>query len=226
MFQKTQLRQSCKAAGPVFFICLLIACSGRVEERKTEDGRPNPEETSESLLERGLRILQPWSSHWANSGMSGGQFSFRQIADMKLELLERPEVNPIKEGEHPLADFQLHHPGDMGTVDIYHYKLHMDESLRVSFEPDAEVIFYRENGMRERLLFIGPSGLFEDAVWIDEIHLLVVGYFENEAGFSPMAWLLNIEDSSYLLYESEFVVSNYDRFGYLKSKLSALNFGP
>ncbi|WP_158859949.1 bifunctional isocitrate dehydrogenase kinase/phosphatase [Lunatibacter salilacus] len=226
MFHKINLRQFCKLAGPVFFIGVLIACSGRVEEGKSEAGGPNPEATSEALLERGLKILQPWTSHWADWGMPDALSSFRQIADLNLELLERPEVNPIKEGEHPLATFQFQHPDAIGTVDIYHYKVHIDDASRVSFEPDAEVIFYRQNGMRERLLFIGPSGLFEDAVWIDAIHLLVVGYFENEAGFSPMAWLLDIENSSYLLYESEFVVSNYDRFGYLKKKLSALNLGP
>ena len=226
MFQKTGLRQFCKVGEAVFFIGLVIACSGRVEEVKTEVNEPTAAEIKASLFERGLKMMEPWAAHWTDSGMPEGLSSFRQIADLKLELLERPEVNPIVAGEHPLADFQLHHPDNLGTVDIYHYKIHIDDASRISFEPDAEVIFYRKNGMRERLLFMGPSGLFEDAVWIDAVHLLVVGYFENEAGFSPMAWLLNIEDATYQLYESDFVISAYDRFGYLKAKLSALNFGP
>lgn len=225
MFQKILFRQFCRTANAVFFIGLVIACSGRLEEVKTDVSDPNTKETREVLFEKGLEMIQPWTSHWTDLGMPEGRASFSQIADMKLEKLERPEVNPIKKGEHPLADFQLHHPESMGTVDIYHYKLHIDDASSVLFEPDAEVIFYRENGMRERLLFMGPSGLFEDAVWIDNSNLLIVGYFENEAGFSPMVWLLNIEDSTYLLYESEFVIADYDRFGYLKNKLSALNFG-
>jgi hypothetical protein len=226
MFRKVLFRQFCRIANAVFFISLIFACSGRVEEVKTDIRDTNKEETGEVLFERGLNMIQPWTSHWTDFGMPEGRSSFKQIGDMKLEQLERPEVNPIKEGEHPLADFQIRHPYNKGAVDIYHYKLHIDEASRVSFEPDSEVIFYRESGMRERLLFMGPSGLFEDAVWIDGEHLLVAGYFENESGFSPMAWLLSIEDSSYLLFESEFVIADYDRFGYLKNKLSALNFGP
>jgi hypothetical protein len=226
MIQKMIIRQVYKIAETVIFISLLIACSGRMEEVKTSDSETTSEAKNEAIFDKGLNMLKPWTSHWMNLGMTEGKSSFSQLAEMELELLERPEVNPIKEGEHPLADFQLHHPENMGTVDIYHYKVHIDKALRLSFEPDAEVIFYRENGMRERLLFIGPSGLFEDAVWVDAEHLLVVGYFENETGFSPMAWLLNINDSAYQLYESEFVLSNYDRFSYLENKFSDLNLAP
>ena len=226
MIQKRIIRQFSWIAETVFFICLLVACSGRVEEEKSEISESDNEGVSESIFEKGLLMLDPWTSYWTNLGMPESEPTFKQTGVMKLELLERPEVNPIKEGEHLLAGYQFHHPANMGTVDIYHYKIHIDEGLRVSFEPDAEVIFYREDGMRERLLFIGPSGLFEDAVWIDDLHLMVVGYFEKEAGFSPMVWLINIEDSSYQLFESEFVVPNLDRHGYLKNKLSTLTFGP
>lgn len=225
MYYKFEVRQFSKIAQTVFIISLLVACSGKVEEEKAAENGSADVEVSASLFEKGFQKLTPWTSYWASLGMSKGQSAFNLTSTLKIEPLERPEVNPIKKGEHPLASFQFHHPTNEGTVDIYHYKIHIGDGLDVSFEPDAEVIFYRKNGMRERLLFMGPSGLFEDAVWIDNLHLMVVGYFENETGFSPMVWLINMETGSYQSFETEFVTTNIDRYGYLKNRLSALNFG-
>jgi hypothetical protein len=226
MFQKLVFRRISDIASAVFLISSFLACSVRVEEEKSAVNDANKFGTSESIVETGLEMLDSWTSYWADLGMPNSGSAFEPSDVRNIELLERPEVNPIKEAEHPLGSFQFHHPNDKGTVDIYHYKLHIDSDDGVSFEPDAEVIFYRESGMRERLLFMGPSGLFEDAVWIDDNHLVVVGYFEKETGFSPMVWLIDIEQYNYQLYESEFVIASLDRYGYLKSKLSPLNFKP
>ena len=139
MYYKFEVRQFSKIAQTVFIISLLVACSGKVEEEKAAENGSADVEVSASLFEKGFQKLTPWTSYWASLGMSKGQSAFNLTSTLKIEPLERPEVNPIKKGEHPLASFQFHHPTNEGTVDIYHYKIHVGDGLDVSFEPDADL---------------------------------------------------------------------------------------
>jgi hypothetical protein len=87
------------------------------------------------------------------------------------------------------------------------------------------VIWYREDGMRERLLFMGPSGLFEEGSWINEDEFLVFGFLQDEKGFRPMAWILNVKKYVMKQFQLEKTIAEYDFQSYIaqKIKLEELN---
>ncbi|WP_209331690.1 hypothetical protein [Lunatimonas salinarum] len=206
--------------GTVLGCMLIVACGcGRSESEKQADV-PEVDELVErqQLLEIGVGMLSEWITHWGSQGFVGDAASFTKVQTIALDHLERPEVNPLAGTESNLESFQLSNPEGFGVIDIYDYKVRIDDGGEVLYEPDAEVTYYKANGMRERLLFIGPSGLFEDAVWINGQTLLVAGYFEGDQGFSPMLWLVSIDKGSYEVYESSFVAPSYARHAYLEEK--------
>lgn len=160
-----------------------------------------------------------WSNHWAEVL---GEFEF---TDFKLAMtdsidpMEMPERNPILDGD-PLKIYQFPHPSGDGCIDIYSYKIEAHDSVDGPFlNPDSEVVWYRKDGMKERLLFMGPSGMFEDGVWLGDDKFIVLGYFHGKTGFRPMAWVLNL--STHVLYQFQLdkVAADYNTTSYLSSKI-------
>jgi hypothetical protein len=86
------------------------------------------------------------------------------------------------------------------------------------------VIFFKSNGMRERLLFMGPSGGFEEAVWISPELLMVTGFFEDEEGTTPKIWLINPEEQVYFEYIHPYHTNQYPKTKYLVEKLENIDF--
>ena len=109
-------------------------------------------------------------------------------------------------------------------MDIYSYKVVIPEEDKVSFNPDSEVIYFKSNGMRERLLFMGPSGGFEEAVWINPELLMVTGFFEDEQGTTPKIWLINPTEQVYFEYIHPFHTTQYPKTKYLVEKLENIDF--
>ena len=176
--------------------------------------------TDRQLLEIGIQKLDEWGDYWKKKGADIQDFEMEQ--EYVYEPLEWPGENVFIE-DSPLKKYQIHHPAAEGVVDIYSYKLVFNDDEELSFNPDSEVVYYRSDGMRERLLFIGPSGVFEDAVWVTEDHLLVSGHIQKEDAFVPVVWLINPEAHRYAVYESNFSTQDYAPEGYLKEKLKDLD---
>lgn len=213
-------------SGSVFFCCLLIAllagfsCTSEVKTAETAATIPSPAApTDQQLVEIGIQKLDEWADYWKKKGADIRGFELAQ--EHVYEPLEWPGENVFSE-ESPLKNYQIPHPAAGGVVDIYSYKLVFTEDGGISFNPDSEVVYYRSDGMRERLLFIGPSGIFEDAVWVTEDHLLVSGHLQKEDGFVPVVWLVNLEAHKYAVYESNFSAKEYAPENYLKEKLKGL----
>lgn|SRR5690606_987207 len=204
-------------------ICFLagFACTPekKVEEAVNETVS-SAAPSDEQLAEIGIQKLQEWGSYWAAKGADMERFQLER--EYVYEPLEWPGEN-VFAADNPLQKYQLPHPAGEGVVDIYSYKLVLDEEGQgLGFNPDSEVVYYRSDGMRERLLFIGPSGAFEDAVWVTEDHLLVSGHIQKEGGFVPVVWLIQPEQHQYKLYEIGFSTPDYSPDGYLKVKLKDL----
>lgn len=218
-----------KNASPLFFIALVpiifgvLGCSGSENSSETDQTTSDRDGRDGVLLEAGTEKLATWVNHWSNVGLTGAADAFKKTQTHAIDVLERPEVNPLPESESPLADLQLDNPEGKGVVDIYDYKVNINADGQFMYEPDAEVIYYKDNGMRERLLFIGPSGLFEEAAWIDASTLVVGGYFEGEKGFSPIIWVVSMDKGTYDVYETSFVAKEYARHAYIEKKLSGLD---
>ena len=204
-------------------ICLLAGFSCTSETKVEEvvaTTASSAAPADEQLVEIGIQKLKDWSSYWKKKGAE--IHSFRLEQEHVYEPLEWPGENVIM-GDSPLEEYQIPHPAGEGVVDIYGYKLVLTEDQEWGFNPDSEVVYYRSDGMRERLLFMGPSGVFEDAVWVTEDHLLVSGHIQKEDGYVPVLWLIVPEAHKYAVFESDFSTQDYASENYLKEKLKGVD---
>jgi hypothetical protein len=207
----------------LFILTSLFSCSSDKQEEKEVQNKVSIEPSEEELLQIGIQKLEKWVGFWKSKGTDFSLENFEPRQEHQYEVVEVPGKNILSE-DNPLRKSHIPNPVTNGVVDIYDYKMVVDQNLRVDINPDAEVVYYKENGMRERLLFIGPSGLFEDAVWISESHLLVSGHIQKEDGFVPVIWMIIPEENKYIVYENKHSSPNYISDSYLKEKLVELEF--
>lgn len=176
-----------------------------------------------SFLEVGLGKKSEWKTHWKEEIGDFEVLDFLLIQTDTIDPMEMPEKNPIL-ADDPLFPYQIPHPEGNGTMDIYSYKVEAQDGIDTPFlNPDSEVIWYREDGMKERLLFMGPSGMFEEGLWINNTTFVVFGYFQEEAGFRPMAWVIELEDHKVHRYQLSKVVPDYETESYLNQKIKKVD---
>jgi len=203
-------------------LCLLSACGTETQEEKTI------EETSDTpshmqIMQMGVQKMPHWVDHWEMQGREFSKTEFSMEQEFQYEVMELPEENSMESG-YPLKKFQITHPEEKGVVDIYDYKIEIDPQGKVGLNPDGEVSYYRSNGMKERLLFMGPAGVFEDAVWITGDHLLVAGHFQEDETYTPKLWLIIPDKNKYIQYDNPFTTTDYKTESYLRKKLTTISF--
>lgn len=206
----------------------LISCNSSETKKENEAiVTTTGEEMSKYIAQLDLALAQnsSWSSHWsAKIGTFEGS-DFSLILTDSIDPMEMPERNPILEND-PLYPYQLRHPTGNGTMDIYSYKVEASENIDQPFlNPDSEVIWYREDGMKERLLFMGPSGMFEDGMWMNENEFLVVGYFQDDTGFRPMVWLIDVETHILRQFRLEKSSPEYAPESYINQRIKLVDLG-
>ncbi|SEF88486.1 hypothetical protein [Algoriphagus boritolerans] len=211
-------------AGMLFF---LLACESS-ESTKTEISKElTPDEGKLEVMRNqinlGIAQNSGWQKHWATHLGIFDAANFELVLNDSIDPMEMPEKNPILP-QDPLFPYQFPHPEDNGTIDIYSYKVEAQESLdRPYLNPDSEVIWYRSDGMKERLLFMGPSGVFEEGMWLNAAEFMVLGFFQEEEGFRPMIWIINIENHIFSQFKLDQVVIDYKQESYLDAKLKTVD---
>ncbi|AFL85921.1 hypothetical protein Belba_3419 [Belliella baltica DSM 15883] len=207
----------------VFILVYFGACTSEKssEENISETNSISAAEEEKQLLEIGIQQLSSWSSHWKSNAPDFNLQGFVYSRTDSLEQIQRPEEIHIG-SESPFFPFLKKHPEGDGVVDIYSYKVVFPETGEPYFNPDAEVTYYKSDGMRERLLFMGPSGVFEDAVWLSSEALLVVGHFESENGVSPKVWIIYPKSGVVSQYDNPLHTKSYIRESFLIKRFSSL----
>lgn len=180
-------------------------------------------EVLQNQINLGLAQKSAWQKHW-NTHVGGfDAYDFELVLTDSIDPMEMPEKNPILPND-PLFPYQFPHPEENGTIDIYSYKVEAHESLdRPHLNPDSEVIWYRSDGMKERLLFMGPSGVFEEGMWLNSSEFMVLGFFQEEEGFRPLIWVINIENHTFTQFKMNKVVKEYRQESYLNGKLKTVD---
>ncbi len=180
-------------------------------------------EKMHSQIDLGLAQKSSWQKHWAASAGNIHSENFEFVVTDSIDTMEMPEKNPILEND-PLFPYQMPHPEGDGTIDIYSYKVEAREGLEKPYlNPDSEVIWYRADGMKERLLFMGPSGMFEDGMWLNASEFLVLGYLHEEQGFRPMAWIIDVVNHRFSQFKLNRVAAEYQQESYLDMKLKSVD---
>jgi hypothetical protein len=196
---------------------LITSCQQKQQETRQEE--TSAEVPSHShIVQMGIQKIPHWVDHWQMQGRDFDKTAFTFAQEVEYELLEWPEENH-PDANYPMRKFQFPHPEDKGVVDLYDYKVDFGDTGLVGLNPDSEVAYFRANGMKERLLFIGPAGVFEDAVWVTGSHLLVAGHVREGDYSSPRLWLIMPDEQVYMEYHHPFVSSTYQPEQYLKKKL-------
>lgn len=208
------------------FAVFLVACESS-DTRKEGIEIDSEEEKIRvaASLESALSHHPDWKLHWVSRIGDFKSTDFKQILTDSILPMEMPEKNPIQNTD-PLFPYQFVHPKGLGTMDIYSHKIEIPENLDDPYyNPDSEVIWYRADGMKERLLFMGPSGLFEEGVWINENEFFVFGFFQDEVGFRPMIWILDIQNHVVKQFQLTKTVPEYDLDSYLNQKIKLQALG-
>ncbi|OOG72786.1 hypothetical protein [Algoriphagus sp. A40] len=214
---------------PVWLVVfgLLVACESSDSTKNETAVEVSPEtallEKMRNQIDLGLAQKSTWQKHWGEKvgNFDGSNFEF--VFTDSIDPMEMPEKNPILAND-PLFPYQLTHPEGNGTMDIYSYKVEAQESLDQPFlNPDSEVIWYRADGMKERLLFMGPSGMFEDGMWLNSTEFLVLGFFQEEEGFRPMAWIIDVRTHRFAQFKLNQVAKEYLQESYLDLKLKSVD---
>lgn len=206
------------------FMVSLVACESSDSSKTETQALLNPDSEKLELMRNqinlGLAQRSAWQRHWSQAVGNFDALAFEMVLTDSIDPMEMPEKNPIIEGD-PLFAYQLLHPEGNGTMDIYSYKVEAQEGLdRPFLNPDSEVIWYRQDGMKERLLFMGPSGMFEDGLWLNGSEFMVLGYFQDdEQGFQPMIWIIDVVNHRFTQFRMTQSAKSYDPQSYLDTKL-------
>ncbi|MEB2777158.1 hypothetical protein SYJ56_17720 [Algoriphagus sp. D3-2-R+10] len=207
----------------------LLACDSKDQQanERIENISDIEEEITRNraLIDLALAQNKNWYSHWSTDLGLFDASQFELVMTDSIDPMEMPEKNPILKGD-PLYPYQFPHPTGNGTIDIYSYKIEAQETIDYPFlNPDSEVVWYKEDGMKERLLFMGPSGMFEDGMWLNEREFLVFGFFQEESGYRPMAWLINVENHMLRQFQFDKVSPSYESQSYINKKIKQIDLG-
>jgi hypothetical protein len=211
----------------IFFMAATIFLSCNSEKKEIENEKeiitiPQDQEAVQ-LIQSGLQLIPDWIDYWKQAETDFSVSDFVMGKSEVYEQLEWPEENFIDE-QHLLFSHLIRHPEEKGVVDIYSYKIVYPEENKPFFNPDSEVIFFKNNGMRERLLFIGPSGTFDEARWVSPDHLMIAGRFESADGLvSPKIWLIEISGNRYFEFDHPVASQKVTKHGYLKQKFKHID---
>jgi hypothetical protein len=211
----------------LIFAFLIWSCGSsdtKKEDVSAEKGLDNESEFYyQNLIGIGLSKQNSWFQHWSSALGAFGSTDFNLVSTDSINPMEMPETNPLSSSD-PLFPYQFPHPEGNGTIDIYFYKVEAQESLDQPFlNPDSEVIWFKADGMKERLLFMGPSGMFEEGIWVNAQEFLVFGYFQEEAGFVPMVWILDVNNHLLRQFKLNKITETYLPASYLDKKLKSVN---
>ncbi len=107
------------------------------------------------------------------------------------------------------AGFFVYNPDSSLAIDLDSYHLVLERADDGSLyspgrEVDSEVtLIVFEESMRQRILFCGPSCVFEEAAFHPDGHAAIAGFTENKDGFQPSIWYVDHENHTISLMVSE-----------------------
>jgi len=207
----------------------LSACDSKEKQaiERIENTSIDEEELNRNRAQIDVALAQnkSWHAHWRSDIGMFDASQFDLMMTDSIDPMEMPEKNPILKGD-PLYPYQFPHPSGNGTMDIYSYKIEAQENVDTPFlNPDSEVVWYKQDGMKERLLFMGPSGMFEDGMWLNKSEFLVVGFFQGMNGSRPMAWLINVDTHILKQFQLDKVSESYVPQSYINTKIKQVDLG-
>ena len=117
---------------------------------------------------------------------------------------------PEKSYYQAYGSFLKYAPDSLKFIDLDSYNIDIrknKDGRLIGYEqgPDVEVsLVDLKKNQKKRLLFLGPGNSIEDATWIDNDNLLLIGTAVDSVGTGsiPTVWKYNVPDRSFWVYET------------------------
>ncbi|MEO5995282.1 MAG: hypothetical protein ABIN89_01205 [Chitinophagaceae bacterium] len=121
----------------------------------------------------------------------------------------KTNFEPGKDFWDTYGQFLKYSPDSSKFIDLDSYNISITKNKKGqliggSQEPDTEIsLIDLKKKEKMRLVFLGPGNSVEDAAWIDNDNLVLIGYLENEAASGNIAaiWQFNLSSKRVNLYE-------------------------
>jgi hypothetical protein len=195
---------------------LLIAVSCKDNAQKEQQAPETPQEDSviealDTLLS--AETVQSFSttgfSDYAKKKATGFNWNkFRMTSSWQEDSMLESPFTPEKGFYTNYGPFLKYAPDSSHFIDLDSYNIDIKKDAKGRFTgneigPDYEVSLVDvKDGIKTRLVFLGPGGSIEDAVWLDNQTLALMGVQENEkGGKTPTLWRFHLPTKTFYLYE-------------------------
>ncbi len=204
----------------LFYTCLLgallaVACkdSANKEPQATDPTTQEDSvvETLDTLLSE--ETVQSFStsgfSDYAKKRVAGFDWSkFRMTSSWEEDSLLVSPFRPDKNYYASYGPFLKYSPDRSMFIDLDSYNIDIQKDSKGRFTgqelgPDTEVsLVHVADSTKTRLVYMGPGGFVEDASWLDNNTLLLMGVHENEKSEQVATlWRYHIPTKTFYLYE-------------------------
>lgn len=127
----------------------------------------------------------------------------------EVDSIDKTVFDPEDNYFSSYGPFLKYSPDSSKFIDLDSYNISITKNKKGQFEgssqePDTEIsIVDIKKKEKTRLLFLGPGNSVEDAAWIDNNNLVLIGYVENEnaSGTNAAVWQFDLVSKRVNLYE-------------------------
>lgn len=156
-------------------------------------------------------------------------FSIDEFKCLDVEQLDEVPAGPAKVEGNEDDRMLVTSPDQKRSLDLssYHWDLRVKngEVQAEVLEPDTAVMLMNRAGNeRKRLLFLGTDAGVDDAVWIDDSAVAIVGYQEalDESGVGgrgaePLLWIIRLDQGKVAIFGGR-AATGYDPREYVVRK--------
>lgn len=193
---------------------IVISCKDNVKKEPQAGTVPQEDslmETLDTLLS--AETVQSFNtsgfSDYAKKQATGFDWNkFRMTGSWKEDSMLVSPFTPDKDFYTSYGPFLKYSPDSSLFIDLDSYNIDITKDSKGRFigtemGPDCEVSLVDvEDSKKTRLVFLGPGGSIEDATWLDNNTLVLMGVQENEKGDKTATlWRYHVPTQTYYLYE-------------------------
>lgn len=199
----------------IFGIISLSAC----KDNATEEPQASPvmaEDSTERLdtvfSQKDIAFLNQlrFSQYAGSQGSSVNWSKFKMVTSSQEDSLLVSAFQPGKFYYQEYGRVLKYSPDSSMFIDLdsYNVEIHKDKRGRVALiekGPDTEVSLVNlQDKKKTRLVFLGPGNAVEEAGWIDNNNILLIGYREMDTTKLKAAviWRYHIPTKTFHVYES------------------------
>lgn len=205
-----------KSLGWIVLISLMVACQSDPKDAETETPELTNEEnlvdeTVDTVLN--LESIRSFESlgftTLAKSKIEGFDWSkFRMTDVWKEDSMYTYKFEPSSDFYENYGRFLKYSPDSSYFIDLDSYNLNIYKDKQGNWigeelGPDTEVALVNpKTGEKTRLLFFGPGASVEDAIWLDDDNIALLGIKDDwESGSMVSVWKYHLPTQTFYSYE-------------------------